>query len=95
MERKIKWNKRALQHFKDQLFWYEVNRGHHFAVTFSENIKSAVLSIEHTPSVGRMERTIKGKTYRSFVNHPHCKVFYWYSAKEVRIVDIILVYKLK
>lgn len=95
MERKIKWNKKALQHFKDQLFWYEVNKGHSFAVAFSKNIKSAVSTIEYSPGIGRVEQVIKNKTYRSFANHPHCKIFYWHSAKEIRVVDIILVYKLK
>ncbi|MBQ9363705.1 MAG: type II toxin-antitoxin system RelE/ParE family toxin [Bacteroidaceae bacterium] len=95
MERKLKWNKRALQHFKDQAFWYEVNRGHDFAVSFSENIKVSVDAIGCHPTMGRIEYIVGRRTYRCFSNHPHCKIFYWYTAREVRIVDIVLVYKLK
>ena len=95
MECKLNWNKKALQHFKDQLFWYEVNSGHDFALSFSANIQDAVCTIKTTPTIGRIEFQKKRKTYRSFVNHPHCKIFYWYTAKEIRIVDIVLVYKLK
>ena len=95
MARRLKWNKRALQHFKDQAFWYEVNKGHDFAVSFSENIRTSVDALLLTPTMGRVEYVLNRKTYRSFTNHPHCKIFYWYTARELRIVDIVLVYKLK
>ena len=90
MERVIRWNKKALKRFNEQLFWYEVNKGHDFAITFSKNIQSSVLAIVQTPTIGRIEYTIGGKEYRRFVNHPRCKIFYWFSSKEVRIVDIII-----
>ena len=94
MERKLKWNKKAIQHFKDQLFWYEMNRGHDFAVTFSENIRVAIDVIWKTPTIGKKEYVINKRAYRSFINHPRCRIFYWYSSKEVRIVDILLASKL-
>ena len=95
MARRLRWNKRALQHFKDQAFWYEVNKGHDFAVSFCEDIRLSAVALALTPTIGRIEYVLGRKTYRSFANHPHCKIFYWYTAREVRIVDIVLVYKLK
>lgn len=87
--RKIVWNKKALRSFHLKAFWYEYNCSHQFVTAFQKNILSSVTSIANMPTIGRNIKEEGGKSWRFFVAHPECKIYYWYNDTELHIIDLI------
>lgn len=84
----VHWSKKAQKAFQEQIVWYEANKGHDFVETFASNISSTVNLLATMPSMGAYIKETNGRTYRSFVTHPRCTIFYWYSNKELHIAHL-------
>lgn len=85
----VVWNKKALKAFKAQALWYRENTSYQYIKTFSYNICKTVAAISAMPSIGRIEKVVGNRTYRSIPSHPKSRIYYWYNENEIRIVDII------
>lgn len=85
---KVVWSKSAQHAFREQVVWYEANRGHDFVLTFSLNIQGYIDAICNMPSIGRLIKVENGRSYRSISNHPRCTIFYWHNDREVHIANL-------
>lgn len=74
--------------FREQVVWYEANRGHDFVLSFAHNIEDNINLICSMPTIGRFIKEENGRTYRSIANHPRCAIFYWHNNKEVHIANL-------
>ena len=88
--RRVVWTKTALRAFYDQVFWYRMNMGEQFVRTFVRNIQETVEKITAMPSMGRLEAELKKseRPCRSLLSHPKCRIYYWYTEKEVHIIRL-------
>lgn len=82
------WSKKARHAFHEQTVWYEANKGHDFVESFSANIATTVKLLATMPSMGVFIKESQGRTYRSFVTHPRCTIYYWYNDKEIHIANL-------
>lgn len=84
----VTWSKTALYAFHNQAFWYRLNKGEQFVKSFSQNISQTIDTISGMPSIGRFEKRGNGKVYRSLLSHPKCRIYYWHTESELRIVNL-------
>lgn len=88
MRMKVVWSKRAARAVAEQIVWYEANRSSSFSETFRRNISSSVDAIAAMPSIGHFLKEERGRTYRSFVSHPRCTIYYWYDVQKLNIAHL-------
>lgn len=86
--RKLVINRKAAQSYYRIALWYHVNKGYSFAETFEHNIKETIDAIVKTPTIGRFEKELYNREYRSFLSHPLSRIYYWFNTSEVHIVEI-------
>ena len=87
--RKLIINRKAALSYYRIALWYHVNKGYSFAETFEQNIKETVDTIVKTPTIGRFEKKLNNREYRSFLSHPLSRIYYWFNTSEVHIVEIL------
>ena len=87
--RKLIINRKAALSYYRVALWYHVNKGYSFAETFEQNIKETVDTIVKTPTIGRFEKKLNNREYRSFLSHPLSRIYYWFNTSEVHIVEIL------
>lgn len=85
---KVVWSKRAAKAFAEQMVWYEANRNSSFSESFRRNISSSINAIVAMPSIGHFIKEEGGRTYRSFVSHPRCTIYYWYDVSKLNIAHL-------
>ena len=75
----------ARKQYEQKANWYLRFRGKDFERSFTKNLFSAIDAIAQMPTIGRIERQGKGSTFRSFLAHPGCRIFYVHTPTLVRI----------
>lgn len=85
----IKWSRKALKKFDNKSLWYLANCGESFVKSFAKDINESVAAISCSPGIGRMKKKSKAFTYRTYVNHPRCSIYYKYDEHYVYIIDLI------
>lgn len=78
---KVVWSTRAARGVAEQIVWYEANRSSSFSESFRRNISSSVDAIATMPSIDHFIKEEGGRTYRFFVSHPRCSIFYWHNTQ--------------
>ncbi|MBP5772222.1 MAG: type II toxin-antitoxin system RelE/ParE family toxin [Bacteroidaceae bacterium] len=71
--------------FEERAQWYEHYRGKDFVKSFAQNIFSTYRAIAQMPTIGRIEQKGKRATYRSFLAHPGCRIYYVHDQTLIRI----------
>jgi plasmid stabilization system protein ParE len=86
---KVIWLKRAIHQRDNQEEWYRSTKGLDFAKTFIRNLYRAELQIREMPDIGQKEKSaLDGKSVRSVLAHPQCRIIYKYDDKAITIIRL-------
>jgi len=86
---RVNWTKRAMNQRIHQARWFVDNCGIEFAQTFNSNIDKSVSQIALMPNIGQKEKSTRdGKSVRSVLAHPKCRIIYRYDDKTITIIRL-------
>lgn len=85
----VTWSNRAIRRLDEKSLWYLANCGEAFVRSFVQNVKESVDLIAHMPSVGIKHKLVGERQYRRYINHPRCFIYYWHTATQVHIIDLV------
>ncbi len=75
----------ARKQYEQKAQWYLRFRGRDFERAFTKNLFDTIDTIAQMPTIGRIEQKGKRATYRSFLAHPGCRIYYLHTKTLVRI----------
>ena len=75
----------AQKQYERKVNWYLLCRGKDFERSFTKSLFSTIDAIAQMPTIDHIERQGKQCTYRSFLAHPGCRIFYVHTATLIRI----------